>query len=448
MQFGFSTGDGDVSIEQVSTPSLGNHSYVITTGGDTIVLDPQRDLDAPSLVSPERSIVAVCETHVHNDYVSGGFVLASDSSAEYVLPAGSGARYEHRPATAGERIHLGPLWLEVVDTPGHTFHHVSYVLTSEEGPLAVFTGGSMLVAAVGRSDLLGPDNTDSLLAHQYRSVRGLAGSLPSGVLVAPTHGAGSFCSASQVTGTTSTIGAEETHNPACTASSIDEFIRSQKAGYGLFPSYYRHMADVNLAPGDRTALDALPELSVPDAIASGYDIVDVRTFDQYAAGHIRGSIAAPPSDQDATYIGWTLPWNSPIVVVGDADEVESFVVHLSRIGWDAIAGVVPGAELENSDSDDLVRSTVATFADVAAVRPERIVDARDPLDHADGTIRGAIPMHVSRIASDGVEIDGPDVWVHCAGGYRAMVATGFLERQGYTVTTVVDAAPPELTTLL
>jgi glyoxylase-like metal-dependent hydrolase (beta-lactamase superfamily II)/rhodanese-related sulfurtransferase len=439
----------EVVVEQISTPSLGNHTYVITSGGDAVVIDPQRDFERIDDFIPDgHRLVAVCETHVHNDYVSGGFWMAKDHGSAYVIPSGSDAPYAHRPVAPGDRIEVGSVWLDVNDTPGHTFHHASYALTGPSGPVALFTGGSMLVAAVGRSDLLGEQSTDELLHLQYESVRSLAADFSGEVVVAPTHGAGSFCSASPVAGTTSTIEAERRHNPVCTSSSVEAFVRTQRAGYGLYPDYYSHMAEENLRPADRAELGEIPAMSAAEAIESGCQIVDVRPFEEYAERHIAGSIAAPPSDQDATYVAWTLPWNTPIVVIGEPEAAAAFRIHLARLGWDEIMGVISDLDVIGLPDANVGTNTIATFSDLVAKRPDQIVDARDPLDHAQGMIRGAIPAHVSVIAKQGVSVDGPDVWVHCGGGYRAMVATGFLERLGYRVTTVVDSAPPDLTTLI
>ena len=439
----------DATVDQISTPSLGNHTYLITVGDEAVVIDPQRDYERFDVCIPDGCrLVAVCETHVHNDYVSGGFWLARDHDAAYVLPEGSDASYDHTSAGPGTRLPVGDYWLEVVDTPGHTFHHSSYLLTGASGPIAVFSGGSMLVAAVGRSDLLGDAFTDELLHHQYRSVTNLANDLATNVIVAPTHGAGSFCSASAVSGTTSNIGAERNQNPVCMAPTVGDFVRAQKAGYGLYPTYYSHMAEVNLGQAPRLDLGDVPSLSATEAIESGSTIIDVRPFEQFADRHISGSIAAPISDQDATYVAWTVPWNSPLIVVGRTDDVAPFRMHLARLGWDNVKGVVSDTDVAALPDDQVSTTRIADFADLVASRPAHIVDVRDPVDHATGTISGAIPAHVSAVARDGVTVDGPDVWVHCAGGYRAMIATGFLERQGYSVTTVVDTAPANLSDLL
>lgn len=440
MRIDLSHGGIPVHIDQISTPSLGNHTYVVTVNRKAVVIDPQRDIERFEVPLGDADLVAVCETHIHNDYVSGGFWLADRHDAAYILPEGSGAPYPHVEMADGESMDLGGWSLEAVDTPGHTFNHTSYVLVGPDGPVIAFTGGSMLVGAVGRSDLLGEDHTDTLLAHQYRSVRALAADLPGEGIVAPTHGAGSFCSASAVAGTTSTIAAERVANPACVAATVEMFMTAQKAGYSLYPTYYSEMAPANLAPTGLAPAEPIPGMTAQEAIESGLEIVDVRPFADYVVGHIAGSIAVPPARTDATYVAWTLPWNSEIIVVGSTGAVADFRLGMARLGWDNIVGVVQPEALA-VEGVELVSASVATFADLLAADPEVVLDVRDPVDHAAGMIAGAVPIHVSVVAREDIDTSADEVWVHCETGYRATVAVGFLERQGKHVTIVADSFP-------
>ena len=169
----------DVSI--IETSGLGDRSYLITHGDIAVVIDPQRDIDRVLDLAAERGvqITHVLETHIHNDYVTGGLELARTVSAEYVVPAGDQVDYERRPACDGDVIDAGPIQLEVMHTPGHTHHHVSYVLRDITGAVAgVFTGGSMLHGTTGRTDLLGAEHTHDLTRAQYHSVHRLAAALP------------------------------------------------------------------------------------------------------------------------------------------------------------------------------------------------------------------------------------------------------------------------------
>ena len=423
---------------QISTASLGDHSYIVVVGGRAVAIDIQRDLDRfeDVLTGIDATLVAVLETHIHNDYVSGGKRLADLHDAEYVLPANTGAPYPHHPLPDGESIAVGEWKIRAMHTPGHTFNHTSYVLEAPEGPVAIFTGGSMLVGAVGRSDLLGPDHTDALLAHQFASAHRIADSLPEPSLVAPTHGTGSFCSASDVADTTSTVGLEKQRNPALLAPNVEVFATSQVLGYKAFPAYYRYMAPSNL-----TLLVAAPESPLP-VVASlaeidGAAIADVRPFAEFAAGHLPGSISVPLSNDTAVYLGWTLDWNEPLAIVGSRADVAEARTQLARIGWDNVVGRIDAADLAGLSDVDLATTSSVTWAEVE-LEGAPILDVRDGVEHADGILPTATAVHFADFAHDpGRYLDG-DVLIHCQSGYRASVAAGFAESAGANVTVVID----------
>lgn len=423
---------------QISTASLGDHSYIVVVGGRAVAIDIQRDLDRfeDVLTGIDATLVAVLETHIHNDYVSGGKRLADLHDAEYVLPANTGAPYPHHPLPDGESIAVGEWKIRAMHTPGHTFNHTSYVLEAPEGPVAIFTGGSMLVGAVGRSDLLGPDHTDALLAHQFASAHRIADSLPEPSLVAPTHGTGSFCSASDVADTTSTVGLEKQRNPALLAPNVEVFATSQVLGYKAFPAYYRYMAPSNLTP-----LGAAPESPLP-VVASlaeidGAAIADVRPFAEFAAGHLPGSISVPLSNDTAVYLGWTLDWNEPLAIVGSRADVAEARTQLARIGWDNVVGRIDAADLAGLSDVDLATTSFVTWAEVE-LEGAPILDVRDGVEHADGILPTATAVHFADFAHDpGRYLDG-DVLIHCQSGYRASVAAGFAESAGANVTVVID----------
>jgi hydroxyacylglutathione hydrolase len=208
-----------VDIAIVQTSGLGDRSYLISAGNTAVVIDPQRDIDRLLSLADRRGvqITHVLETHIHNDYVTGGLELATVTGAEYVVPEGEDVGYRRRPIGDGEIIDAGPIRLYAMHTPGHTHHHMSYVLTDGASEaVAVFTGGSLLHGSTGRTDLLGEDHTEELGHAQYHSVRKLATELAAEMAVYPTHGFGSFCSASPTTADSSTIGEQRQSNPALT----------------------------------------------------------------------------------------------------------------------------------------------------------------------------------------------------------------------------------------
>lgn len=439
MRIDISSSQTVAHVRQITTSSLGDHSYVVVVDDEAVAIDIQRDLDRFEAVleDVDATLIAVFETHIHNDYVSGGKLLADAHGATYVLPTNTGAPYPHRPLADGESIPVGPWRMRAMHTPGHTHNHTSYVLESPDGSVAVFSGGSMLVGAVGRSDLLGADHTQGLLADQYRSVHRIAGELPDPSLVAPTHGSGSFCSASNVADSTSTIAREKIQNPALLAPTLEAFAMSQIVGYRNYPTYYRYMAAANLQPMGAPPSEPLRRIENVDDVA-GLTIVDIRPFADYAAGHVPGSISIEVSNDTAVYMGWTLPWASPVVLAGSSGDVETVRTQLTRIGWDAVVGWISPETLDDP-ALELGVMKVATFRDLDPGATTVVVDVRDPVEHRDGIIDGAVPVHVAEFAADPLRFGGTDVLIHCQSGYRAAVAAGFAEAAGADVTVVADS---------
>lgn len=432
MYLDLSTPDTNAYAKQISTESLGDHSYIVVVGSEAVAVDIQRDLERfdDVLDGFGATLVAVFETHIHNDYVSGGKRLADQHGATYVLPANTGAPYDHTPLSDGDSMAIGEWAMRAMHTPGHTRNHTSYVLESPEGPVAIFSGGSMLVGSVGRSDLLGPEHTETLLRSQYRSMHRIVGELPEQLLVAPTHGSGSFCSASEVAATTSTIGLEKLRNPALAASSAERFATDQIAGYKRFPAYYRHMARLNLKPMGAPPQSELPNVE-PRDVAEGATIVDIRPFAEYAAGHIPGSLSYELSNDTAVYMGWTLEWGAPLVLVGSGPETEVVRLHLQRIGWDNVVGRIDPSSLDHLSESDIAKIAVVSFPDIGPDVEGAILDVRDRVEQLAGVIPGTDLVHFSDVAADPdrfVFDDGPVIY--CASGARAGIAASCIKRAG------------------
>lgn len=201
-----------VSVEVVETSSLGDRSYLVTDGAVAAVVDPQRDVDRVLVLAGHHDvrITHVLETHIHNDYISGGLELCRLTGAEYGVAAADVVSFARRPLAEGDVVAVSPgLRLRVLATPGHTFHHLSYVLEDPEGAVGVFTGGSLLFGSTGRTDLLGQQHSEELARHQHTSVRKLADVLPDGAEIWPTHGFGSYCSTGCVSGSSATVGQQK-----------------------------------------------------------------------------------------------------------------------------------------------------------------------------------------------------------------------------------------------
>ena len=252
---------GAITVIPLETPTLGDRSYLVHDGEAAFVVDPQRDIDRVLALLTEHGLrlTHVFESHIHNDYVTGGLALARRTGAAYLVNAQDEVSFERTPVRDGEVVQIGRrMRVTAVATPGHTFTHLSYVLTDAGTgeQMAVFSGGSLLYRATGRPDLLGPQHTGHLARAQHASARKLAGMLPDAAEVFPTRGFGSFCAATQSEAASSTIGQEKAANPVLTQDE-ETYVRELLAGLHAYPAYYGHMAPANSAGPSE------PDLSPP-----------------------------------------------------------------------------------------------------------------------------------------------------------------------------------------
>ncbi|WP_353081719.1 rhodanese-like domain-containing protein [Tessaracoccus lapidicaptus] len=439
------------TIITIETPTLGDRSYVVHDGAVAFVVDPQRDIDRVTAILDEAGVTlkAVFETHIHNDYVTGGYALAHATGADYYVNAQDEVSFERTPIVDNQVVEISPtMSVRAIATPGHTYTHLSYALfdptadNDDARGQAVFSGGSLLFGATGRPDLLGAEHTHELVKHQYNSAHRLASELPDGTEIMPTHGFGSFCSATQTEGDESTIGREKRVNPVLTKDEA-EWIEEILAGLDVYPAYYAHMAPSNSAgPGE-------PDLAEPTRadkdeirarLEQGEWVVDLRNRVAYAAGHVPGSFNFGIDGQIATYIGWMIPWGTPLTLLGESrEQVAEAQRELVRIGIDHIAASATGGPAEWTDSPATLQR--ADFGDLSQVRHHRevqILDVRRAPEYAEAHIDGAvnIPLHdlITRID----EAPQGELWVHCLSGYRSSIATSILAAAGRTVVAVDD----------
>ncbi|NOX23009.1 MAG: MBL fold metallo-hydrolase [Actinobacteria bacterium] len=435
----FSFLDDLVEVTQISTAGLGDHSYIINVGGEGVVIDPQRDVVRfeRQLETDNLRLVAVFETHIHNDYLSGGAILAGRADARYVLPHGTGATVPHVGAQDGDDFVIGDAVIQALHTPGHTHHHTSYALLVDGTPLAIFSGGSMLVGAVGRSDLLGPDHTETLLESQYNSVRRIATDMDDVTLVTPTHGAGSFCAAGTAGGSVSDIAQEKISNPALLAPDLATFKTTQLAGYLMYPDYYPTMAPVNRVGA--TPIDESPIPLLPATDRSGR-IVDVRPREDFAACHIVSSTNIPMSTDVGTYTGWMFENDESYILVASSDDAETVRLQFQRIGFDTIIGRIDPSEVTD-DLADTGSYPMATFVEMRTAEGSYKLDVRDPVEVAGGTITGATNIHVATLADNLDGVPDEPIWTFCASGYRASIAASVLAAAGKSPVLVGEQLP-------
>ena len=439
----------DVTIIPIETPTLGNRSYLVHDGQIAFAVDPQRDIDRVLDLLEEHRVrlVEVVETHRHADYVTGGLALAEATGATYRVNEADDVAFERTPIADGQTIEIGPrMRLTAIATPGHTFTHLSYALTDATtgDQVAVFSGGSLLYGSTGRPDLLGEEHTHELVRHQHASVHKLAQTLPDAAEVYPTHGFGSFCSATQSDATESTIGREKQSNPALTQDE-ETYVRELLDGLGAYPAYYAHMPARNADGPDA------PDLSAParaDAgelrrrIEAGEWVVDLRTRTAFAAGHAPGTLNFGLDGGFATYLGWLITWGTPVTLLGEsADDVAEAQRELVRIGIDRPAAHATGGPEDWSDRE-LASFPTATFDDLAQVRHHRevvILDVRRADEHDGARIAGAVNIPLHELQQRLEDVPAGEVWVHCAGGYRASVAASFLSAAGMKLVAVDDS---------
>jgi len=442
----------DLTILTVETPSLGDRSYVVHDGEVAFVVDPQRDIDRVMDLLEEHRVrlTHVFETHIHNDYVTGGLALARATGAAYLVNGADDVSFDRTPIRDGEVVEVGTrMRVTALATPGHTFTHLSYALRdtdgdhSAESAVGVFSGGSLLYGATGRPDLLGAEHTDALVRHQHASAHKLADLLPDEAGVFPTHGFGSFCSANQSDATESTIGQEKRTNPALTQDE-DAYVRELLDGLGAWPAYYTHMAPAN-AEGP-----SAPDLSPPavaDAeqlrsrIEAGEWVVDLRNRTAFAAGHARGTLNFGLDGGFATYLGWLITWGTPLTLLGEtAEDVATAQRELVRIGIDRPAAHATGRP-QDWTTQELSSFPTATFAELEQVRRHRdvvIIDVRRTDEHDAAAIAGAINVPLHELWHRLDEVPAGEVWVHCAGGYRASVAASMLDARDRTLVAIDD----------
>jgi glyoxylase-like metal-dependent hydrolase (beta-lactamase superfamily II)/rhodanese-related sulfurtransferase len=429
-----------MDVVVIETPQLGDRSYLVHDGEVALVIDPQRDIDRVEAAARDAGvrITHVAETHLHNDYLTGGFALARAHGASYLVNAAEPVEFEHQPITDGQTFRVGSLTVKAIATPGHTHTHLSFIV-DDGARQAVFSGGSLLYGSVGRTDLVAAADTVGLTHDQYSSVRRLAAEAAADAALFPTHGFGSFCSSGPASGAgSSTIAEQLTANHALTDPDEDHFVRELIANLTAYPSYYAHMAVANArgpGPAELAVPESLDAAELGRRLAGGGWVVDLRQRVAFANQHLHGSVSFEYGNSFSTYLGWLLPRKEPLTLVGSLNDVENAVRDLSRIGIDspdAAVGTDPHALAPQAVLDSYPR--VGWDGVLAGRSPaDTVLDVRRADEYARSRVAGAvnIPLHdlLPRLA----EMPAGKLWVHCATGYRAGIAASLLRRAGRDV---------------
>jgi hydroxyacylglutathione hydrolase len=428
---------------------LSQASYLIgdEASGQAVVVDPRRDVEEylADAAAHGLSIVGVINTHFHADFLAGHLELAESTGAWIGYGAVAQTEYASRSLADGERIVLGDVVLEIVQTPGHTPESISvlvYEHASDAVPYGVLTGDALFIGDVGRPDLLASigSTADELGRQLYDSVQHKLMRLPDEVRVFPAHGAGSACGKSLSTQLQSTIGQQRLSNYACQPMSVEAFLEVVTEGQPAAPEYFVYDAVLNrsnhaVLAGDRE-LPALTPTAAVEARARGAVLVDTRDSQEFAAGHLAGSINVPADGRFAETAGMVLQPDQQVVVVAAPGDEQEVATRLARIGFDHAVGYLPALdsaflELES----DMVRSSRLAprqLGDLLATEdPPWVVDVRNAGELDAGTIPGSAHIPLAELARriDEVPADRPIV-AYCASGWRSSVAASFLRHRG------------------
>lgn len=436
-------------VVPVPDPGLGNTAYLVDLGdGRGLAVDAGRDLRA--LRSAARtaglSIAYAADTHLHADYLSGAVQLAAEDGATVLASRAGRREFPHRGLVDDDELDLGGLVLRALATPGHTDEHLAYLLLDAGRTAAVFTGGSLLVGAAARTDLVSPDRTEELARAQYRSLRRLA-ALPAETVLCPTHGGGSFCAAAvHGPGATSTIGAELATNPLLGEPDEDRFVHALLARNGSFPPYFLRLGEANRrGPRPLARPPSLPPIaadSVARMVADGAVVVDTRPLPAYAACHPAGALSIALRPAFASWLGWLAPPDRPLVVVRDAGQDPAEIAwQAAKIGYDNLEGEVEGG-LDGWRSAGLP-VTATPLVPPGAAGDARLVDVRQRAEYDAGHVPGAEHLELGSVAGRAAELVDRPVVLMCGHGERAMSAASVLERAGAREIAVVAGGPAD-----
>lgn len=432
-------------IEQLYTNCLSQASYYIESDGEAAIIDPLRDYALYVRKANERDaeIKLILETHFHADFVSGHLDLAKETGAQIVYGPGAETGYEKYEAKDGERLKLGKLTIEVLHTPGHTLESSCYLLFSEEGkPHALFSGDTLFVGDVGRPDLLdGVMNSHDLAGMMYDSLMNKIMPLADDILLYPAHGPGSACGKNLGPETFSTIGAQKRSNYALQPMSKEAFIKELTEGIAPAPAYFYEDARLNrqgYAGQDEIMKNALKGLDLErfkKRMAEGAWIVDTRIADDFEKAFIPGSINIGLNGQFAIWAASIIPLHERIVLVCDEGRETESINRLTRVGFDTIVGYLKGGFSVWQQAGEAIDMVISIEPDEFAMdyRQENlsVLDVRKQNEWNQGHVKGARLLPLANLPAEVENLEkNKDWYVHCAGGYRSMIAASLMKKHG------------------
>jgi Zn-dependent hydrolases, including glyoxylases len=437
-------------VQQLYTNCLSEAAYFIASEGEAAVIDPLRDIDAYLKLAEEKGVKIkyIFETHFHADFVSGHLELSKATGAPIVYgPNTTGAGFQFHLAADGEEFTIGKLKMKVLHTPGHTLESTCYLLNDEQGkPYCVFTGDTLFVGDVGRPDLFsGNLSKEELAGMMYHSLQTKIKTLADDVIVYPAHGPGSSCGKNLGPQTYSTIGEQKASNYALQEMTQEEFIKTVTEGLSKPPAYFPLNASINKKGYDSmddVMAKAMQPLSV-DAFKAkeqeGAWILDTRHATVFTQGFVPNSISIGLEGRFAEWAGSLLPLKQPLILVTEPGMEKESAVRLARVGIDNIQGYLDGGVQAWSDAGQELDMIIDIEPDELAMdiphdNKMEILDVRKPTEFDTAHVKGAhnLPLDTMMDTLNLAMVDSEaNLYIHCAGGYRSVIAASLLKRQGF-----------------
>ena len=437
-------------IKQLYTGCISEAAYYIESNGIAAVIDPLRDIESYLALANERNarIQYIFETHFHADFVSGHLDLAAATGATIIYGPNTVTKYPVHIAKDLEIFQLGNISIQVLHTPGHTLESSCYLLKDEAGNnKAIFTGDTLFVGDVGRPDLSQKSNEitmNDLAGMLYESLHQKIMPLEDAVVVYPAHGAGSSCGKSLGAETFSTIGIQKSSNYALQAESKEAFVKAVTEGLNTPPAYFPINASINKE--GYSSLDSILEkamlpLSINDfkeKLVDNIIILDTRHQDRFMQGFVPGAINIGLNGRFAEWAGSLLPFTQPIVLVTEVGYEKESIIRLSRVGLDNVIGYLSGGFEAWQNAGETIDLIIDVEADELAMdlpfdENLVIVDVRRETEYANEHVKEAINIPLDQLTDPGSMAnldDHHNIYIHCASGYRSVIAASMIKRQG------------------
>jgi glyoxylase-like metal-dependent hydrolase (beta-lactamase superfamily II)/rhodanese-related sulfurtransferase len=439
-----------MKVEQIYTGCLAQGAYYIESNGEVAIIDPLREVQ-PYIEKAEKEnaqIKYVFETHFHADFVSGHIDLAKQTGATIVFGPNASTKYDTHVATDGEEFKIGEVTIKVLHTPGHTMESTTYLLLDENGKeYAIFSGDTLFLGDVGRPDLaVKSDLTQTQLAEKlYDSLRNKIMTLPDEVIVYPGHGAGSACGKNMKKETVGSIGEEKATNYALRADmSKEEFVAEVTDGLTAPPSYFPKNVMMNKEgyQSINEVLDRGLQALSPAAFEAAANettalMLDTRSPEDFVAGFIPNSISIGIDGNFAPWVGSLIPdIEQPILIIADEGREEEVVTRLARVGYDNAIGFLKGgfkAWTEDGREVDTIDSiTPEKFAEIFEAEKPLVVDVRKDSEFKSEHVEDAVNLPLDSINEMMDQFSRDKMqYVHCAGGYRSVIAASILKARGF-----------------